>query len=88
MDVESHKLQLVYFRYDLRGKSVRKALHWHDENKLQTRASYEGSDGRGTLTISNMMSNDKGQYRCRVDFNGAPTRVSLITLSAICKFVI
>ena len=86
------------YSYDLRGarknsQSAEKgARHWADAHALRGRATFHmappGAVAQGKtsfLSIKNVIDMDRGLYRCRVDFQGAPTRNSRVNLTVIGK---
>ena len=91
----------MYFSYDLRRSGPEPARHWTDSHVLGGRASFQmagkprmrmqGSSlprrkrRRSVLRIRDVAISDRGMYRCRVDFQGAPTRNSKANLTVIGK---
>ena len=86
--------------YDLRRSGPEPARHWTDSHVLGGRASFQmagkrlkvaGSNTqkrkrrRSVLRIRDVAISDRGMYRCRVDFQGAPTRNSKANLTVIGK---
>jgi hypothetical protein len=74
---------------DARGRSLDQATHWVDEHALGGRAFFRVTETdlpAGThLAVENVRDMDAGSYRCRVDFQGSPTRNSLVNLTVIGK---
>jgi len=74
---------------DARGRSLDQATHWADERALGGRAFFRVMDAdlpAGThLAVENVREMDAGTYRCRVDFQGSPTRNSVVNLTVIGK---
>ena len=93
----------MYFSYDLRRSGPEPARHWTDSHVLGGRASFQmagkprmrmqGSSlprrkrRRSVLRIRDVAISDRGMYRCRVDFQGAPTRNSKANLTVIGKII-
>ena len=83
------------YSYDLRRKGVKpSARHWADAHALGSRATFHmgakeksSSGSKSYLKISNVNSMDRGLFRCRVDFQGSPTRSSLVNLTVIGSFI-
>jgi hypothetical protein len=82
-------LLLLDFSLDARGHSLDQATHWADEQALGGRAFFRVTDTdqpAGThLAVENVRDVDAGSYRCRVDFQGSPTRNSVVNLTVIGK---
>ena len=72
--------------YDVRGNGVEIGRHWNDGVNLGARARFE-NDARPpappVLWIDDLREEDRGAYRCRVDFRQAPTRNARINLQVI-----
>ena len=62
--------------------------HWNDGVNLGARARFENNDAAparapSILWIDDLREEDRGAYRCRVDFRQAPTRNARINLEVI-----
>lgn len=71
------------YSFDVRGRSFAKALHWSDRNAFGPRANFVTTMSPASLQLENVQLNDGGVYRCRVDFQSAPTRNFQINLTVI-----
>ncbi|XP_034941315.1 nephrin-like isoform X2 [Chelonus insularis] len=71
------------YSYDMRSKRTDKATHWKDKNYFNERAHFVITVEPATLNIRRVEEKDEGEYLCRVDFIGSPTRNSKIHLSVI-----
>ena len=65
--------------------SIAEADVWSDEAWLGTRAQFRPEAFPALLRVHDVEAADAGVYRCRVDFNEAPTRNTLINLTVIGK---
>ena len=78
--------------YDLRGRGPEKARHWSDDHVLgKLRAMFFMAPKKdesllSVLKIRGIQDGDRGIYRCRVDFKGAPTRNTKANLTVIGKY--
>lgn len=77
---------IVCFSYDMRSKHSDKATHWKDEEYFKERAHFITTIGPASLNIKRIEQRDEGEYICRVDFIGSPTRNSKIHLTIISKY--
>ena len=75
-----------------RNTDSKGARHWADAHALRGRATFHmappGAVAKGKksfLSIRNVIDMDRGLFRCRVDFKGAPTRNSRVNLTVIGK---
>ncbi|KAK0182606.1 hypothetical protein PV327_000726 [Microctonus hyperodae] len=71
------------YSYDMRSKHTDKATHWKDEEYFKERAHFVTNIDPATLNIKRIEQRDEGEYICRVDFIGSPTRNSKIHLTII-----
>lgn len=62
-------------------------IHWKDKTKLGERAHFRTVQTPAVLAINNVRETDEGEYRCRVDFSGSPTRNSRMFLSILGKIM-
>ena len=69
----------------MRGNGVAIGRHWNDGVNLGARARFEhdASPDPAVLWIDDLREEDRGAYRCRVDFRQAPTRNARINLEVI-----
>ena len=74
------------FSFDARGRNKDTALHWYNTKMFQHRISYKGTTDTGILSVRSIVPEDDGNYRCRVDFRFAPTKISLSRLRVIRKY--
>lgn len=65
--------------------SIAEADVWSDEAWLGARAQFRPEAFPALLRVHDVAAADAGMYRCRVDFNEAPTRNTLINLTVIGK---
>lgn len=78
---------ILFFSFDVRGRSFAKALHWSDRNAFGPRANFVTTMSPASLQLENVQLNDGGVYRCRVDFQSAPTRNFQINLTVIGEYL-
>ena len=83
--MHSHQLtsSLINCSYDLREPSG--PVHWHDAKLLGDRAMFHADGDVPYLLISNLNVEDAGVYKCRVDFEKAPTTNRRSNLTIIGK---
>lgn len=70
-------------RFDARGRSAGKELHWSEERSLGPRAYFVTQSRPASLQLDNVQLHDEDTYRCRVDYRNAPTRNFRIHLTVI-----
>ncbi|XP_019871774.2 hemicentin-1 isoform X2 [Aethina tumida] len=71
------------FSYDVRGRSINKALDWSDPKMFGPRAYFVTMTKPAALNLDSVQLDDEGVYRCRVDFRTTPTRNFAINLTVI-----
>ena len=73
------------YTYDARTTDLRTPKHWSEQEPrgFGTRARLEIYPHPAQLEIKEVVAEDAGLYRCRVDFKSSQTRNSLVTLSII-----
>ena len=76
----------VYFSYDVRELSSGEPKHWWDADLLGTRAYFNAHSTPSHLLLRHITATDAGMYKCRVDFQRAPTRNSRVNLTVIGEF--
>ena len=67
--------------------SIAGAEVWSDSGYLGSRAHFRPEAFPALLRVHDIGANDEGRYRCRVDFDEAPTRNTLIQLTVIGEWV-
>jgi hypothetical protein len=72
-----------FSRFDARGRSLREAIHWADEDVFKSKAHFSHDTVPTGLRIKNVRREDAGVYRCRVDFQKSPTKNSRINLTVL-----
>ena len=79
-----------------RSRPAKSAEHWSDDHVFGARARFHFHYGApssksppppllSVLEILSVATNDAGMYRCRVDFERAPTRNSMTNLTVVGK---
>ena len=62
--------------------------HWNDGRQLGARAKFdERHHPDPVLWIEDLREDDRGQYRCRVDFKQAPTKNFKVNLDVIGRII-
>ena len=79
----------IFSSFDLRSSSGG-GQHWKDEGVLARRGYvyYEEETPhscRSSLNLDSVVEGDGGQYRCRVDYETSPTRITRIKLKLVGK---
>lgn len=72
--------------FDIRDRDAKSAKRWSDETVFGNRAYFIYDKQPGQLAIQHVRDEDTGLYRCRVDFQVAQTRNSIVNLTVIGKF--
>ena len=70
-------------RYDVRGKAHAEARHWSDDSTLAGRAFFRGDQRPARLVLDNIRETDRALYKCRVDYDRAPTKIFNVALDII-----
>lgn len=68
------------YSFDARFSVIK---HWSEDREFQARASFRDSSKPAQLIISNVQMDDKGVYKCRVDFRENPTVITKIKLNIV-----
>lgn len=71
----------------MRSKRTDKATHWKDKEYFNERAHFVTAIEPATLNIRRVEQRDEGEYLCRVDFIGSPTRNSKLHLTVIGMYI-
>lgn len=71
--------------FDVRGRSFAQAKLWSSVNAFGKRAYFRTATKPAQLMVDELLLEDEGLYRCRVDFRNSPTRNSKINLTVIGK---
>lgn len=71
--------------FDIRDRDAKSAKRWSDETVFGNRAYFIYDKQPGQLAIQHVRDEDTGLYRCRVDFQVAQTRNSIVNLTVIGK---
>ena len=74
---------LPHIRYDVRGKAHTDARHWSDDKTLAGRAFFRGDQRPARLVLDNIRDTDRAVYKCRVDYDRAPTKIFNVALDII-----
>ena len=72
-----------HIRYDVRGKAHTDARHWSDDKTLAGRAFFRGDQRPARLVLDNIRDTDRAVYKCRVDYDRAPTKIFNVALDII-----
>lgn len=78
-------LSLSFCSFDIRDRDAKSAKRWSDETVFGNRAYFIFDKQPGQLAIQHVRDEDTGLYRCRVDFQVAQTRNSIVNLTVIGK---
>lgn len=72
--------------FDVRDAKFEKGSHWVDEKTFGGRAYFQAGAQPASLVINNSTREDRGLYRCRVDFHKSPTRNARVQLRVISEY--
>lgn len=72
--------------YDLRELSG--PLHWHDAALLDKRAEFKAQKDTQFLELRQITTTDAGLYKCRVDFQKAPTINNRVNLTIVGELIL
>ncbi|XP_066142755.1 neural cell adhesion molecule 2-like isoform X1 [Euwallacea fornicatus] len=70
------------YSYDVRDPYKAKPKHWKDK-VIQSRGFYMMISEPSTLSIDNVVEEDEGEYRCRIDYSKSPTKNLRVRLNVM-----
>nr|XP_053653571.1 LOW QUALITY PROTEIN: synaptogenesis protein syg-2-like [Cherax quadricarinatus] len=71
------------YSYDVRELLGGQPKHWWDADLLGSRAFFNAGSSPSHLLLQGLAEDDAGLYKCRVDFQRAPTRNTRINLTVV-----
>ncbi|KAK4317427.1 hypothetical protein Pmani_011489 [Petrolisthes manimaculis] len=71
------------YSYDVRELLAGQPKHWWDADLLGSRAFFNGGSTPSHLLLQSLAKEDAGVYKCRVDFQRAPTRNTRVNLTVV-----
>ncbi|XP_068232063.1 nephrin-like [Palaemon carinicauda] len=71
------------YSYDVRELLGGQPKHWWDAELLGSRAYFNAGSSPSHLLLQGLTKDDAGLYKCRVDFQRAPTRNTRINLTVV-----
>nr|XP_045602790.1 nephrin-like [Procambarus clarkii] len=71
------------YSYDMRELLGGEPKHWWDQDLLSSRAYFNAGISPSHLLLQDLAEEDAGVYKCRVDFQRAPTRNTRINLTVV-----
>ncbi|XP_049877561.1 hemicentin-1-like [Pectinophora gossypiella] len=71
------------YSYDIRGRTYNQPKLWSSPTVFGKRAFFRGGATPAVLMIEDVMAEDAGVYRCRVDFKNSPTRNLKVNFTVI-----
>ncbi|XP_071533060.1 protein turtle homolog B-like isoform X3 [Panulirus ornatus] len=71
------------YSYDVRELLGGQPKHWWDADLLGSRAFFNAGSSPSHLLLQGLTQDDGGLYKCRVDFQRAPTRNTRINLTVV-----
>lgn len=71
---------------DARQGDMNKAHHWAIDSHMESRTFFLANEKPARLIITNVVEQDQGVYRCRVDFVNSPTRNFKVKLIVVGKY--
>ncbi|XP_065570406.1 hemicentin-2-like isoform X2 [Artemia franciscana] len=71
------------YSVDARDVEINRAGHWSAETAFGRRARFAWHETPSYLVVDGLVKEDKGVYRCRVDYRTSQTKNSLVNLTII-----
>ncbi|KAK2723517.1 hypothetical protein QYM36_002001 [Artemia franciscana] len=73
------------YSVDARDVEINRAGHWSAETAFGRRARFAWHETPSYLVVDGLVKEDKGVYRCRVDYRTSQTKNSLVNLTIIAE---
>ncbi|XP_037805193.1 nephrin-like isoform X1 [Penaeus monodon] len=82
LNLSNNQLSLLH-SYDVRELLGGQPKHWWDADLLGSRAYFNAGSSPSHLLLEGLAQSDAGLYKCRVDFQRAPTRNTRVNLTVV-----